>query len=66
MLYLLLHCNSSVSRYTTRTLLINEVECLIMTMTMTIKYIYLNPTLYIQWIVNIACKVPNSVKILLM
>ena len=33
---------------------------------MTMKYIYLNPTLYIQWIVNIACKVPNTVKIILM
>ena len=22
---------------------------------MTMKYIYLNPTLYIQWIINIAC-----------
>ena len=32
-------------------------------MTMTMKYIYLNPTLYIQWIVIIACKVPNTVKI---
>ena len=29
-------------------------------MTMTMKYIYLNPTLYIQWRVNIACKVPNT------
>ena len=28
------------------------------------KYIYLNTTLYIQWIVNIACKVPNTVKII--
>ena len=37
-----------------------------MTMTMTMKYIYLNPTLYIQWIINIACKVPNTVKIILM
>ena len=37
-----------------------------MTMTMTMKYIYLNPTLYIQWIINIACKVPNTVKITLM
>ena len=35
-----------------------------MTMTMTMKYIYLNPTLYIHWIVNIACKVPNTVKII--
>ena len=34
-----------------------------MTMTMTIKYICLKPTLYIQWIVNIAYKVPNTVKI---
>ena len=24
---------------------------------MTMKYIDLNPTLYIQWIINIACKV---------
>ena len=32
------------------------------TMTMTMKYIYLNPTLYIQWRVNIACKVPITVK----
>ena len=35
-----------------------------MTMTMAMKYIYLNPTLYIQCIVIIACKVPNTVKIL--
>ena len=33
---------------------------------MTMKYIYLNPTLYIQEIINIACKVPNTVKIILM
>ena len=35
-------------------------------MTMTMKYIYLNPTLYIQQIINIAGKVPNTVKIILM
>ena len=35
-----------------------------MTMTMTIKYVYLNSTLYIQWILNIACKVPNTVNII--
>ena len=35
-----------------------------MTMTMTMKYNYLNPTLCIQWIVNIACEVPNTVKII--
>ena len=33
---------------------------------MTMKCIYLNPTLYIQWIVNIACKVPYTVKIISM
>ena len=33
---------------------------------MTMKYIYLNPTIYIQWIINIACKVPNTVKIIVM
>ena len=33
---------------------------------MTMKYIYLNPTLYIQWIINIAYKVPNTVSIILM
>ena len=33
---------------------------------MTMQYIYLTPTLYIQWIVNIACKVPNTVNIILM
>ena len=33
---------------------------------MTMTYIYLKPTLYIQWIIHIACKVPNTVKIILM
>ena len=33
---------------------------------MTMKYIYLNPTLYTEWIINIVCKVPNTVNILLM
>ena len=33
-----------------------------MSMTTTMKYIYLIPTPYIQWIVNIACKVPNTAK----
>ena len=37
-----------------------------MTMTMTMKYIYLIPTLYIELIINIACIVPNTVKIILM
>ena len=34
-----------------------------MTMTMTMKYIYLNPTLYIQWMVNSACKLPKTFKL---
>ena len=33
-----------------------------MTMTMIMKHIYLIPTLYIQWRLNIACKEPNTVK----
>ena len=37
-----------------------------MTMTITIKKNYLKTSLHIQWIVNIACKVPNTVKIVLM
>ena len=32
-----------------------------MTLNMTMKYVYLNLILYIQWIINIACNVPNII-----